>query len=594
MTWEIAFVLFCISLMIGCLILEMERPEIIVFITVVIFLASGIISTGDAFKGFSNEGVLTIALFFIIAGGIQKSDLTNIFIHKMLNSHKSARKSLPKILIPISAMSAFLNNTPIVVTFTPIIRNWCEKNNISPSKFLIPLSYATILGGTITIIGTSTNLVVHGLLLDNNLPGFSFFQLGIVGIPITLLGILYITTIGFKLLPNHPVKNKDMMENSRKYFGELKVTEQFLFINQTIKDAKLRNLNGLYLIGIIRDQHMLTPVTSSTLIKAGDRLIFAGMISTIADLQNQKGLELVTESGSILEQIKNKKTKIVEAVVSQHSSLIHKKIRNTNFRGRYDAAVIAVHRKNERIESKIGDITLKPGDILLMITGDDFPKRDYSHDFYIVNSNNEFDILPSITRFKSWITLIILVSLIFFVSVGFLSMLKGAAVAVILLFFLKVITPKEAKDYIDFNVLLLIASSFGIGSALINSGTAEWIANGLLSIVNPLNGGIFVLIIIYLATNILTEIITNNAAAVMMFPIAMEVAVKTLVDPLALAVIVAIAASASFSTPIGYQTNMIVYSPGGYSFKDYLKVGIPLNLIVMTTTIIIVYFIWIL
>ncbi|MDR6999826.1 di/tricarboxylate transporter [Neobacillus niacini] len=455
------------------------------------------------------------------------------------------------------------------------------------------MSYATILGGTITIIGTSTNLVVHGLLLDSHLSGFSFFQLGIIGLPITILGIPYLITIGFHLLPNNTEKKKDLLENSWKYFGEIKVNNQYPFINQTIQDANLRKLNGLYLIGIIRDEEILSPVTSSTRIKAGDRLIFAGMISTIVELQNQKGFEIVTDTGSIFEQLKNKKTKIVEAVISQHSSLVHKKIKDTQFRGKYNAAVIAVHRKNERIKSKIGDIVLKPGDILLMIIGQDFKKRDYSHDFYLVDTMNDYDILPSLSRFKSWISLIILFILILLVSSGILSMLKAAAVAVILLFLFKVVTAEEAKDYVEFNVLLLIASSFGIGSTLINSGTAEWIAKGILSITKPLGGAFFILIAIYLATNLLTEIITNNAAAVIMFPIALKVSEKAAVDPLALAIIVAIAASASFSTPIGYQTNMIVYGPGGYTFKDYLKVGIPLNIIVMVVTVCIVYFVWI-
>ena len=593
MTGEIAFVLITIGFMMGCLILEVQRPELIVFTTVIVFLLTGMISAEEAFKGFSNEGMLTIGLFFILAGGIQKSDWTNHLIQKMLHARENPKKTLLKILIPISGISAFLNNTPIVVTFTPIIRKWCENHHISPSKFLIPLSYATILGGTMTIMGTSTNLVVHGLLLEAQLPGLSFFQLGIVGLPITLLGILYLATAGYALLPDDPAKKNGLIEDSREYMGEVKVTDDYPFLYKTIEEASLRNLNGLYLMGIIRDQEVHTPVSSTSVIKPGDHLLFTGLISAIGELQKQKGLELVINNDTMLELIKNKNTKIVEAVVSQYSSLLHKKIKDTQFRGKYDAAVIAVHRKKERMKSKIGDIILKPGDILLMIIGPDFSKRDYSHEFYLVHPIEQQSFLKVDSKWKSWSSILVLTALILCVSTGILSMLTASAAAVCLFFILKIVTASEARKFLQLNVLILIASSFGIGSALIHSGTAEWIANGLVSLVHPLGKPILILAVMYLATNLLTEFITNNAAAVIMFPIALEVAGKTEIDPTALAIIVAISASASFSTPIGYQTNMIVYGPGGYTYKDFLKAGLPLNIIVMAVTVWIVYLVWV-
>ncbi|MGA5688515.1 SLC13 family permease [Cytobacillus pseudoceanisediminis] len=591
MTWEIAFVLTAILCMLGCLILELERPEVIVFITLVVFLLTDIISAAEALNGFSNEGMLTIALLFIIAGAIQKSDLVKISLYKLLNPKDKEKMTLLKILVPVSAISAFMNNTPIVTAFTPILRKWCEKNQLSASKLLIPLSYATILGGTITVIGTSTNLVVHGLLLDYNLPGFSFFQLGIVGIPITLLGIFYLYTIGYRLLPDHKTQN-NVQEISKEYIGEVKITEEYEHINKTIKEAKLRKLAGLYLLGIIRDNEMITPVTSSTIIKAKDRLIFTGLISTVAELQSLKGVHLETNTGPLLEELNTGKSKLVEAVVSHHSSLLHKKINETHFRGKFDAAVIAVHRKNERINSKIGDITLKPGDTLLMVIGDDFQDRNHLHDFYVVNTVNEEKLPATISRQKGWFTIAVMIMLVSLVALNVLTMLKAVSFAAVALLIFRIITPEEAKRFIKFDVLLIIASSFGIGTALINSGTAEWIANNILLLVQPF--GVFsLLIVLYLITNLFTEIITNNAAAAMMLPIAIEVSSQTSINPIALAVIVAISASAGFSTPIGYQTNMIVYGPGGYSFKDYLKVGIPLNLIVMAATVVIVYAAWV-
>ncbi|PWU67180.1 SLC13 family permease [Gracilibacillus dipsosauri] len=591
MTLEMVFVLSMIILMFAALLLELARPDIIVFSALVIFVLTGLLTPEEAFNGFSNQGMLTIALLFIVAGAVQKHGIIDRIMKKWLNKGKHVKGSMIRFFIPLSLSSAFLNNTPIVVTFTPMIKKWCEEKGIAPSKFLIPLSYFTILGGTITLMGTSTNLVVHGMLLDFDLEGFSLFQLAIVGIPITIVGFLYLFTVGYQLLPSNRGFRDQIQSDTKEYMAEMTVKKEFPHVNKSVQEAGLRELKGLYLVEIIRENERISPVKSTTIIKAGDRLIFTGLISTIAELQHMRGLQLETGSHLELDDLENSHVELVEAVVSHQSSLLSKSIKQSQFRSKFDAGVIAVHRNNERIKSKIGDIILRPGDVLLLLAGSDFIRTyQQSSDFYVVSSLDTPSNLQGNQK-KGLFSIGVLLLMIFMVTVGWLSMFKAMLLAVLVLLVTKTITAEEAKKNIQFHVLLLIASAFGIGMAMTKSGLAKWIADGMLSIGEPY-GIVVLILLVYLLTNIFTELITNSAAAVLMLPIGIEMASSLGVDYMGFAVTIAIAASASFITPIGYQTNLIVYGPGGYRFIDYIKVGTPLSLLVMIVTVSIVNVVW--
>lgn len=590
MTFEIGFVLFVVIGMLICLIREVARPDFIVFCALAALLLTGILSPADALRGFSNEGMLTVALLFIVAGAVKQSGMLNALVTKALGSGKNQRKSLLQMMLPISSLSAFLNNTPIVVMFTPVVRKWCKERNISPSKFLIPLSYATIFGGTLTLIGTSTNLVIHGFMIENGMAGFSMFQLAVVSLPAGLLGILYVVTIGYKLLPERKTSEESFDESSREYLSEAIVEPNSGLAGKTIEEAGLRSLQGLYLIEIIRNGERTAPVPSYKKLKANDRLIFTGMLSTIVELQNIKGLRVETGTNLNLVDLQNGTASLVEAVVSHQSSLIQQTAKESRFRTKYDAGIVAVHRNDERINSKVGDIKLKAGDTLLLLANKDFSNRwSNSRDFYLVSQIED----PEIVDYKkSIITIATLTLMILLAAFNIVSMFKAAVLAVIFLFVTKTVTFESAKKYIQFDVLLLISCAIGIGIALEQTGAAGLIADYFVEITYGA-GAIGAIIVVYALTTIFTEIITNNAAAVLMFPISLAIANQLAVDPMAFFVTIAIAASASFATPIGYQANLIVYGPGGYRFSDYLKIGIPLNILYLIVTVTIVNFVWI-
>ncbi|SOC41969.1 SLC13 family permease [Salinicoccus kekensis] len=592
MTLEMVFVAAMIVLMLISLLFEVARADFLVFLFLVIFLLSGVITTEQALSGFSNEGMLTVLLLFIVAGAIQKHGIIENFIYRILGETKSMRGSMVKLLPPISLVSAFLNNTPIVVTLTPILRNWARNNGYAPSKVLIPLSYATILGGTITLIGTSTNLIVHGLLINAGVEGFSFFTLSVVGLPIAIVGLIYILTIGYKLLPDNLGAEDTIRKEAKEFLAEARIQDSFEHIDETILTASRNSFEGVYIIEIIReDGGRVEPVGASTYIRKGDHIIFSASLNRIAIIEKLKGISLETGTDKSLDVLQNENHHLVEAVISHNSSLVGKTIRDSEFRSTHDAGVIAVHRNNQRINSRVGDIILKPGDTLLLLADDEFVQRhQHSQDFYVVYTVNPPEQLKQ-NNLKGFLALGLLLVMILSVTLGFLSMFEAMLIAVILLVVTRLINWREILNYIQFDVLLLIASAFAIGAAMTASGLAQFLAENMLAIAQPL-GIIGVVFIIYIATNIFTELITNSAAAVLMFPIAFEMADQLNVDYMGFIVTIAVAASCSFITPIGYQTNLIVYGPGGYKFSDYIKIGAPLVLLTMVTTSIIVYIVW--
>lgn len=570
------FTIIIVLLMLLLLIRNTFEPVIIFLGALVILITAGILPMEEALAGFSNQGMLTVAILFVVAGAIQKSPFVPNIANRLFGNRATGRKPLLKMMAPIALLSAFLNNTPIVAVFIPIIRNWATQHNISPSKFLIPLSYVSMFGGVMTLIGTSTNLVVSGMLQEFGHQPLGMFEITKVGLPLALIGMAYLLFYGYKHLPD----NQDLLASAKRNFREYLVTFQITpdsrLIGKTIHQAGLRNLKGLYLFEIIRNKEKHYPVTPTEILQPEDKLIFTGRLDTISQLQAMEGIKLLTSSDDYAQHYKNGEASMVEAVVSNHFPFLHQSIKESNFRSHYNAAVVAVLRQGERINEKIGKIILKPGDTLLLLANQNFANQwEGAKDFHLISQREPENLL---SPKQSKIAIGSFALLIITASTGLLSILHASMLALCIILFTRVISVKEAFQSISWDTLLVIAFSFGIGNALLNTGAAAMIAGGLINWVEPF-GPIGILMAVYVITNIFTAVITNNAAAVLAFPIAYAAATQLNLDPRPFAIAVAIAASACFATPFGYQTNLMVYGPGGYGFKDFVKVGLPLNTI---------------
>lgn len=547
----------------------------------------GVLSTERALAGFSNSGMLTVGVLFVVVAGLQSTGSVDWLSRGVLGRPQGLRRTLLRVVAPVSAISAFLNNTPVVAMLIPAISDWAKRLRISPSKLLIPLSYAAILGGMCSLIGTSTNLVVAGLVsAHTDLAPLRMFEITWVGLPTAILGGLYLVLIGPKLLPGR-IGASEILQNPREYTGEMLVPEGSALVGRTVEDAGLRNLPGAYLVEIEREGEILPAVGPDQRLHANDRLVFAGIVDSIKELQNLRGLAPATNQVFKLESPRYGR-RIFEAVVSDTCPLVGQTIKEGRFRTVYNAAVLAVARSGERVRGRIGDIRLRTGDTLLIEASTSFQtQHGNARDFFLIRTLE--DSAPR-RHERAALSLLILMGMVVAAAFEWLSMLHAAMLASGLMIMTRCCSIGDARRNVDWSVLIVIAAALGLGAALDQSGAATSLATGVLQLAgdNPW----LVLAAVHLITSLLTEVITNNAAVALVFPIAYATADQLGVrfEPFVFAIM--IAGSASFATPLGYQTNMMVYGPGGYRFGDFLRIGLPMNLLVAAVTILLVPLIW--
>jgi di/tricarboxylate transporter len=551
------------------------------------FVLPGVISTDDVLTSFADEQVANISMLLIIGQFLKRSPVIEDVFQRLFLKTKGYFRFTFKMTACVSLFSGFMNNTPLVALLLPYVVDWGRKNKISPSKLLIPLSFAAIMGGGLTLIGTSTNLIANSIVVGKlgssaGLSMFSFFQ---IGAPLVLIGLIYILIFGKKLLPDNTGMISSFNKNKREYLVDLLVSDKSPLVGKTIGESNLRSLKGLYLVEIVRPDKVRTAPGPKEIMRAGDYIIFAGETDNIADIIN---LDLGLEMPNDLEKLQRKK-EVVEVIVPYNSSLSRKKIKDTDFRAKFDAAIIAVRRDGEKLYGKIGEMTLQKGDMMLCVAGHDFYKRmDQTKEVTLISNVRQ---LQDIDGKKS--TYLIVSSLIAILLPAFelISLFQSLLLLFVFLLLTKVVLFGEVKRAINVNLIAIMGGALSIGVAMEKSGSAELIANQGLNLLQPM-GIMGVLAGVYFLTNLLAAYMTNIAAVSIVLPVALSFAELNGYDYEPFLFCVAFAGSKTFLTPIGYQTNLMVYGPGGYKFKDYFKFGFPLTAIFMLSTLLLLKFIY--
>jgi di/tricarboxylate transporter len=558
----------------------------------VFLMITQVITLDEATAGFSGRPILMIAGLLVVASALQETGGIELIGKKLLGKPTSLASAQLRMMLPVAAMSAFMNTTPIVAMYLPMINRWSKKLRISPSKLFMPLSFAGILGGQGTMIGTGSNLIIMGLFIDwwQNPPHWvqtidvsapsgtiAMWGAAWIGVPVAILGIAFIIFTSKWLLPGRPVLETVELRK-REYEIKMSIEKGASIVGKTIADAGLRSLHGLYLYAIVRDDNLIAGITPQVIIQQDDKLIFVGDVRSVVDLRKTRGLIPAVEE---LRDFEGRPfaRKMLEAVVSGSSPLVGQTIRNSQFRTTYNAAILAVHRKGHHIEGKIGDIKLEPGDTLLLESGGDFLNTwKHSRHFYLVSELD--DSRPTLHN-KAWISIGLLALLIAMLTSGVVDKVAAIWLCGLLMVLLKCISGPVARKAINLQILVVIGSAMGIGKAVEKSGLAEVVSSGLLDFANNINLGDYgSLFLVFLMTSVAAQLMTNFGAAVIMFPIVISAAENLGLSPYPFVFTMMAAAGCNFMTPVTYQTNLMVYGPGGYKFTDFSKLGIPLTILV--------------
>jgi di/tricarboxylate transporter len=598
MTFEAWIVLAVFLFLVVAFITEAMRPGLILLSAAVIFMATGIITDQELIAGFSNDGLITIAVLFLVNEGIKQSGLMTRLAKSYLPRKRNPMAfMLPRLMLPVAVFSAFLNNLPIVVNFAPILIRWAEIMKLSYKKFLIPLSFAATFGGMCTLIGTSSNLVVHGLMLESGRAGFHLFELGKIGLFISLFGLIYMSVFGNWLLPGEKIKFAKKPSEGKDYYYNLQLPESSLLIGKEVIQNKIEGLAGLKVHSVARNNKILTPEKSNIKLFRNDDILVTGGSDRLNYILLHKEVKL--KGMEYLGHVKPENLKQYEVVLSPRFPWLGQTATEFSFFEQFNAVVLAVHRNGERITDNLSNLKLKVGDNVVLLSTENFYETwGSSQMFYLVNYLRDLQHDKG-TRVK-WLALIILLAMVVaivineIVSYGFgmrLNIFFYVAFAALLLIWLKILPQQNYTKSVSWDMIISIASAFAISKAIQNSGVANLLAADAISIVRSI-GPVGVLAIIWLITSVLTEIITNNAAVALVFPIGAMAAQLLGVDSRPFFVAIAIAGASSFVTARGYRSNLVIKAVGKYSAADFLRVGTPMQIIAFLLSILLIPYFW--
>lgn len=577
------FVLGVVSFLVYSLYKELFSPSFTFFISIVALLLVGVLTPEDILKGLANQQLVVIFLLILVTAGVRIIYGVNFFSVLFSNKLKP-RAFLLRMMVVCSSVSAFLNNTPVVAFMIPFVKDWAEKTGNSGSKFLIPLSFATILGGMITVIGTSTNLILTGLLVEYDLPVFHFTDFLFLGVIVTVAGWIYLYFIGYKLLPAHDNKIEFLKGHLKEYIVELQLYGGSPLIGQTIKEAGLRKLQDIFLAEIIRKGKVISPVGPETILEERDALFFSGNTAAILKvIKEDNGLHLPAN-----EVLPEGQFNFIEAVIPANSDLIGVRIKDSNFRKKFNASIIAIHRNGKRVSGSVGEMELSGGDFLLLLTNSAEAVKNYEKDLFVVSM--PMDVPSSKPKSYKWVGLICFGLLIAGI-VGILPLFTVCVLILVIFMLFGILKLEEIRKQLDLNLFMVLVCSLAVGVGLEKSGAAHLLADLLIK-VGAVFGNTGVLTALFISTLLLTSLVTNPAAVAIMFPIALSIATDLELPSKPFFLAIAFAASGDFMTPIGYQTNLMVYGPGGYSFRDFLRVGGPFTLVysILCLTFIMFYY----
>lgn len=582
----IALTLAVIGFALVCFVAEWFPADITAIMIAVALMVLGLVTPEQGVSGFGNSATITVMAMFILSAGISRTGVVLRVRDLLLQwGGKNAQQQILVMGLIVGPITAFINNTAVVAVFLPIVEEWCRKQRISPSKLLIPLSFTTVLGGMITLIGTSTNILASGISEQLGYGEFSIFQFTGLGLATFAIGLIYLTFVAPPLLPSRRPPNGDLLDNRydmREYVSEVVITPRSALIGQTLRSTELQRKFDFDVLELIRNNvHFPQPLADKVL-EAGDILLVRSTREDLLRVRDEQGLDILPDVKFDEEtsELSSGEERIGEVLILSNSRLAGSTLKELRFRQRYNATVIAIRRGSDVLRERLGKVPLKFGDLLLV--------QGPRESFLGLQTTRELLVLEErdvegLRQDKAWIALSIIVGVIILAAFDLVPILVSALAGVVLMILTGCLKPGEVYGAVRWDVIFLLAGLIPLGIAMEESGATAWMANVLVSLGGGLSG-YWILLLFYIATSLLTEILSNNATVVLMLPVAVEVAEALNLNPWAFMFAVTFASSNSYITPIGYQTNTMVYGPGGYKFLDFVRVGGPLSLILMVVT----------